>query len=83
MDNRWKPENGQSYWVINITPNRISKCTWQDDYSDNVLYDSGNCFKLKDEARDALELVERVIINWHSPGLQLLKDGEPRKLYEE
>lgn len=52
----WKPEIGEDYYCINSDSNKmISYYHWQNDVYDKHYYETGNCFKTKEEAEFALE----------------------------
>lgn len=52
----WKPEIGEGYYCINSDSNKmISYYHWQNDVYDKHYYETGNCFKTKEEAEFTLE----------------------------
>lgn len=49
VDWRWKPKNGETYWVV-YGNGRITSLKWEDFSIGNDYLDFGNCFKTKEEA---------------------------------
>ena len=64
MITRWEPELFEAYWyVYNFV--RVSTSLWMNDRGDNRLYDTGNCFKTKEQAEMALEKIKQVLMGVH------------------
>lgn len=62
VDERWKPDDGQEYWVVDfeISDNTYSS-KWDDDISDNNRWNFGNCFHNQEEAEYAAEEVKKFL----------------------
>ena len=51
---RWKPKDGQIYWLIDRYGN-VEDTTWNADSYDTWQHLCGNCFETKEEAEKAVE----------------------------
>lgn len=58
---RWKPSQGEYYYYYNYynyNNKKISWHIWKDDGTDNYYYETRNCFKTKEEAKEYLKYQE-------------------------
>jgi len=56
---RFKPEKGETYFVIN-RDNPPSQSEWCGDNIDKYRYDSGNCFRTEAEAQSKIDRDKRI-----------------------
>ena len=47
---KWKPKTGDTYYYISYGF-EAAGVHWSGDYGDNLVYNSGNCFKTEEEAQ--------------------------------
>lgn len=54
-----KPEQGEKYWRVDMDDGDIDAAsyTWNDDCTDNSLYDSGNCYPTEAEAQRVADML--------------------------
>lgn len=64
MNKRWKPEEGERYWVLGSRGDTVNH-TWNADQFDIQLYNTGNCFRAKVEAEAAAEKVKEFLLALH------------------
>lgn len=78
-EEKWKPKKGEYYWYVDLNGN-VDDYSWNYDNADNFLYNTGNCFKTKEEAQKHLDNINTEIelrelaeelndgeeINWHN-----------------
>lgn len=64
MMSRWKPKNGEPYWVCNARGD-VYDTIWYKNKFDNELYESGNCFRTKEEADVANKKVKAFLLALH------------------
>lgn len=64
MSKRWKPGNGEQYWLVAFTDTMQS--VWRSDIADNSRWRMGNCFKTKEEAVTALKKITSLLLRLHS-----------------
>lgn len=50
VDYKWKPKVGDTYYYISYGF-EAAGVHWSGDYGDNLVYNSGNCFKTEEEAQ--------------------------------
>lgn len=63
---RWKPKVGESYWIIELYPIAVVNQITSDGFNkDEYLYKIGNCFRTKEEAKKALEMVKELLVSLH------------------
>ena len=68
MSERWTPEIGQAYWVVDLDySKKVRRTSWANDRIDNNCYSCNNCFKTKDEAETAAEKVKALLLSLHDP----------------
>ncbi len=61
---RWKPEEGQDYWVL-YSDGSIADEAWHDQDEDKDYYNNFNCFQTKEEAKkEALRTRARRKLAW-------------------
>lgn len=65
MSERWKPENGERYWIIAFS--EVVQSTWRADIADLGRWQVGNCFKTKEEAVTALKKITSLLLSLHEP----------------
>lgn len=61
---RWKPMLGSHYYFISDSPS-VSKTTWNNDGTDNMRYNSYNCFRTEQDADEALPYIKEAFKNWN------------------
>lgn len=66
MSERRKPEIGETYYFTDAVGN-VSCFVWRGDSMDSLYYDSGNCFKTKEEAKAASEEFKDLLTSLHEP----------------
>lgn len=66
MRKRWKPENKETYWIVDVV-NKIDVgvIEWASDSFDRRQYNNGNCFNTEAEARAAAEKVKTLLLSLH------------------
>lgn len=67
MTERWKPEYGEEYWLVNMKGFSAYHLIWLDDLTDNKLLEFGNCFRTCEEAEAAAEKVKALLLSLHEP----------------
>ena len=72
MSERWKPEKGKRYWIINFDGSVFST-TYCQDNGDARIIKFGNMFKTEEEAKAAVEKIRKFLLN----GYDLKADFEP------
>lgn len=72
MSERWKPEKGEKYWLINFDGSVFSTIYCKDN-SDARIIKFGNIFKTKEEAEAAVEKIRKFLLNEYD----LKADFEP------
>lgn len=65
MSKRWKPKEGEQYWIIAF--GEVVKATWYADSADLCRWQVGNCFKTKEEAVDVLKKFTDLLLSLHEP----------------
>jgi hypothetical protein len=65
MSERWKPEEGEQYWIIAFS--EVVQSEWREDCADLSRWRMGNCFKTKEEAESAAEKVKALLLSLHEP----------------
>ena len=69
MKERWNPEYDERVWFVTIddVDNEVRPTRWY-NYSARCkrLYESGNCFKTKEQAEAALEKIKKVLLEAHN-----------------
>jgi hypothetical protein len=66
MSERWKPEKGEIYWMIDFCYTKaVRPMSWAFDWIDTAAYQSGNCFKTEAEAQAAAEKVKALLLSLH------------------
>jgi hypothetical protein len=66
MSERWKPEKGKMYWMIDFCYTKaVGPMSWAFDWIDTAAYQSGNCFKTEAEAQAAAEKVKDLLLSLH------------------
>ena len=65
MQERWKPENGNEYYVMDILEGDVCEYTWEDDLIDKGYWEAGNCFRTEAEAQAAAEKVKALLLSLH------------------
>lgn len=66
MNERWKPECYEKYWFVDTgCKSVVMNCGCLLGYFDHCQYDSGNCFKTKEEAEAAAEKVRDLLLSLH------------------
>lgn len=66
MSDRWKPEISEKYWFVDSL-HEVQYDTWGDFTIDRKLFDSGNCFKTKEEAKAVAEKFKALLECSHEP----------------
>lgn len=57
----WKPKEGEPYWYYRIKIRNAYSTTWRSDSIDLCRWDSGNCFKTREEAATkGKEIMEQI-----------------------
>lgn len=74
MTERWKPESGEEYWMVDIKRGSAHSLIWLDDSTDCAFHEFGNCFQTKEEAKAAAEKVKALLLSLHEP-----EDGNSQK----
>lgn len=62
MSEKWKPEKGKRYWLINFD-GRVFSTTYCKDNSDARIIKFGNMFKTEEEAEAAVEKIRKFLLN--------------------
>lgn len=65
MNERWKPEVGEQYWIVAF--NEAVQSEWRADNADFSRWRMGNCFKTKEKAVTALEKFTALLLSLHEP----------------
>lgn len=65
MAERWKPNNGEEYFYVNLLRAGSQSDTWTNHRVDKKLWENGNCFKTEAEAEAAAEKVEALLLSLH------------------
>lgn len=55
---RWKPEEREYYW--RIISGSVGPGLWTDDGRDNRRYETGNCYKTKEQAQAVVDLKKHI-----------------------
>ena len=63
MTERWKPEVREPYWITGF--DQFIKSVWTDDNIDEIRWESGNCFKTREEVEAATEKVKELLLSLH------------------
>lgn len=63
MSERWKPSNGEQYWIIAFS--EVVQSVWMADRADLSRWQMGNCFKTKEEAVTALKKFTDLLLSLH------------------
>ena len=63
---RWKPEKGMQYFLMDADGG-IGSYIWEGDGVDRTLYEIGNCFRTKEEAKAASEKVKYLLLGLNEP----------------
>lgn len=79
---RWKPKNGQIYWLIDRYGD-VSDTTWNADSYDTWQHLSGNCFETKKEAEEYKKQIEytaryKNYIEEHSEPIDWCDTNQPK-----
>jgi hypothetical protein len=57
----WKPKVGEKYYCVALRTVEVVIYTWKDDAVDDLLYNTGNCFKTEEEATKMLESIKQLL----------------------
>ena len=68
---RWKPKEGDTYWVI-WTNGDFIDFEWDDYEEDQRKYNFGNCFQTREQAEEAVRRVRKTLLDYH----QELAEGQ-------
>lgn len=60
IDLRWKPKINEKYWIVTTTLD-VNFFTWKENPTDMQMFDSGNCFKTKEEAENAAKKIQKLL----------------------
>ena len=61
---RWKPESEQSFFVLH-SPCIILRFYWKNIEQDLEYYNSGNCFKTREQAEHARDEIKKLLLSLH------------------
>jgi len=61
---RWKPENGNGYYVIRSSGIAVYTISI-DTLSNECTYNFGNCFQTKEQAEEAARRMRETLLNYH------------------
>lgn len=78
MSERWKPEEGDQYWVIAF--NKVLRSEWRADSADLSRWQMGNCFKTEAEAQSAAEKVKALLLSLPDNGNNLASNSPDKQL---
>jgi hypothetical protein len=78
MSERWKPEEGEQYWIIAFS--EVVQSEWREDCADLSRWRMGNCFKTKEEAESAAEKVKALLLSLHDNGETLQDSIQDKQL---
>lgn len=81
MSERWKPEEGDTFWYVSALV-EVAGTTWQDDEIDPVFYKTGNCFRTDKEAAAAAEKVKALLLSLQDNGNNLVSNSPDKGLPE-
>lgn len=76
MTERWKPEHGGTYWAMSLGGAPYPCLPWEEDESDLSHYNSGNCFRTREEAKAAAEKVKALLLSLHEPEVVTPEPGQ-------
>lgn len=62
---RWKPKVGEKYYIVGTITCGVNYYIWDDEETDRGFYKIGNCFKTREEAERALEMVKELLLSLH------------------
>ena len=57
---RWNPKFDEAYWVV-TTSGDVDFFIWREDSTDKKLFNFGNCFKTKEEAKIMAEKIKKLL----------------------
>jgi hypothetical protein len=63
---RWKPEEGESYWWLSVE--KVVQAwtgNWRNHRDDRLRWELGNCFKIKAEAERAGDKLKEGFLDFH------------------
>ncbi|WP_290451815.1 DUF3310 domain-containing protein [Faecalibaculum rodentium] len=72
----WKPEHGGTYWAMSLGGAPYPCLPWEEDESDLSHYNSGNCFRTREEAKAAAEKVKALLLSLHEPEVVTPEPGQ-------
>lgn len=59
---RWKPKEGDCYYIVSSTLGVLMQENYQEDiYQDKLFYKVGNCFKTKEEAEEMAKKIRQLV----------------------
>lgn len=61
---RWKPAINETYYFVNES-GTVEEYTWFNDRCDIELYNVGNCFRTKKEAKAAGKKIKALFLSLH------------------
>ena len=61
---RWLPSTGEHYFLI-LGHGMIARFPWSDTDFDHETWDFGNCFKTHEEAVQARDKIQEVLLSLH------------------
>jgi hypothetical protein len=65
MAERWKPNNGEKYFYVNLQYGEPRRDTWLNADLDENRWENGDCFKTKQEAEYAANKVKDLLLSLH------------------
>jgi len=66
VDERWKPEHGDTYWLMEGAEDDISDWTWRDgEQYPEKMWDMGYVFRTRELAEQAAEQIKALLKEFH------------------
>jgi hypothetical protein len=76
---RWKPEYGDSYWLVSAL-GKVEFVDWRSDEFDGKCFEFGNFFETAEEAESAAEKVKALLLSLHDNGETLQDSIQDKQL---
>ena len=62
---RWKPEEGDTYWSLNAADLEVVDFLWRDSSADNIVYAFGLVLRSQAQAKEAAKRIKKTLTDYH------------------
>ena len=70
---RWMPKTGEYYWFI-YGDKDFGRRIWLGRNIDKRYYNFGNCFRTREQVKEAITKVKNSLINYHNKSIKTLQN---------